>query len=93
MFEKAGDIKNTVVLIFWHIQCFHFMNFEVAWALVSFRTLFQPQIVLDPGYLPDYLSVSYHYNFTIFSGFSASKTNKKYFNPLVILKYNLSPKV
>ena len=93
MLQKAGDIKNTVVLIFWHIQCFHFMNFEVAWALVSFRTLVQPQIVLYPGYLLDYLSVSYQYNFTIFSRFSASKTNKKHFNPLVTLKYNLSPKV
>ena len=32
---------------------------EVAW--VSSGTQVQPQVILDPDYLPDYLSVSYDY--------------------------------
>ena len=40
------------------------MNFEVAWVLVSSETQVQPQIELDPDYLPDYLSVSYDYVLT-----------------------------
>ena len=39
------------------------MYAEVAWALVSSGTQVQPQIIPDPGYLPDYLSVSYDYGF------------------------------
>ena len=35
------------------------MNSEVAWVLVSSVTQVQPQIILDPDYLPNYLSVSY----------------------------------
>ena len=38
------------------------MNSEVAWVLVSWGTQVQPQIILDPDYLPDYLSVSYDYD-------------------------------
>ena len=34
---------------------------EVAWVLVSSGTQVQPQVILDPDYLPDYLSVSYDY--------------------------------
>ena len=37
------------------------MYAEVAWVLVSSGTQVQPQIILDPNYLPDYLSVSYDY--------------------------------
>ena len=37
------------------------MYAEVAWVLVSSGTQVQPQVILDPGYLPDYLSVSYNY--------------------------------
>ena len=37
------------------------MYAEVAWVLVSSGTQVQPQVILDPGYLPDYLSVSYDY--------------------------------
>ena len=33
------------------------MNSEVAWVLVSSGTQVQPQIILDPDYPPDYLSV------------------------------------
>ena len=37
------------------------MNSEVAWVLVSSGTQVQPQIILHPDYLPDWLPVSYHY--------------------------------
>ena len=37
------------------------MNSEVAWVLVSSGTQVQSQIILDPDYLPDYISVSYDY--------------------------------
>ena len=40
------------------------MYAEVAWALVSSGTQVQPQIILSPDYLPDYLSVSYDYGST-----------------------------
>ena len=33
--------------------------FEIAWVLVSPRMQVQPQIILGPDYLPDFLSVSY----------------------------------
>ena len=32
-----------------------------SWVLVFSGTQVQPQIILDPDYLPDYLSVSYDY--------------------------------
>ena len=38
------------------------MYAEVAWVLVSSGTQVQPQIILDPDYLLDYLSVSYDYD-------------------------------
>ena len=38
------------------------MYAEVAWVLVSLGTQVQPQVILDPDYLPDYLSVSYDYD-------------------------------
>ena len=37
------------------------MYAEVAYVLVSSGTQVQPQIISDPDYLPDYLSVSYDY--------------------------------
>ena len=37
------------------------MYAEVVWVLVSLGTHVQPQIILDPDYLPDCLSVSYDY--------------------------------
>ena len=61
MLKEAGHIKNTVVLIFQHIQCLHLMNSEIAWVLVSSGSQAQLQIILDPDYLPEYLSVSYDY--------------------------------
>ena len=60
-----SHVKNTVdltILTFRHIQCLHLMYAEVAWVLVSSGTQVQPQIILDPDYLPDYLSVSYDYD-------------------------------
>ena len=62
MLQEASHIKNTVFFIFRYIQCLHLMYSEVAWVLVSSETQFQPQIILVPDYLPDYLSVSYDYN-------------------------------
>ena len=63
-----SNIKNTVVLTiltFQHIQCLHLMYAEVAWVLVSSGTQVQPQIILDPDYLPDYLFVSDDYEITM----------------------------
>ena len=37
------------------------MYFEVIWVLLSLETPFQPQIILDPDYLPDYLAASCDY--------------------------------
>ena len=37
------------------------MNSEVAWVLVSSGIQVQPQIILDPDYLSDYLPDSYDY--------------------------------
>ena len=58
---------NTVVLAiltFRHILCLHLMYAEVAWVLVASGTQVQPQVILNPDYLPDYLSVSYDYGLT-----------------------------
>ena len=41
------------------------MYAEVAWVLILSGTQVQPQIILDPDYLPDYLSVSYDYQVTV----------------------------
>ena len=63
-----SNIKNTVVLTiltFRHIQRLHLMYAEVDWVLVSSGTRVQPQIILDPDYLPDYLSVSYDYDLNL----------------------------
>ena len=51
------------------------MYAEVAWALESLGTQVQPQIIPDPGYLPDYLSVSYDYDKTFIMSTSNEKTN------------------
>ena len=60
-------MKNTVgltILTFRHIQCLHLMYAEVAWVVVSSETQVQPQVKLNPDYLPDYISVSYDYDHT-----------------------------
>ena len=57
---RSWSHKEYSCLIFRHIQCLHLihdlMYFEVAWVLASSGTQVQPQIILDPDYLPDYLS-------------------------------------
>ena len=40
------------------------MNSGEAWVLLSSGSQVQPQIMLDPDYPPDYLSVSYDYDST-----------------------------
>ena len=40
------------------------MYAEVAWVLVSSGTQVHPEVILDPDYLSDYLSVSYDYGCT-----------------------------
>ena len=61
MFQEADHIKNTVALIFQHI----FQNSEVAWVLISLGTQFQLQIILEPDYLSDYLTVYYDYDHVV----------------------------
>ena len=39
--QKAGHIKNTVVLIFWHIQSLQLIYSDVGWVLVSSETQVQ----------------------------------------------------
>ena len=51
-----------VILTFRLIQCLHLMYAEIAWLLVPWGTQVQPQVIIDPDYLPDYLSVSYDYD-------------------------------
>ena len=63
-YKGWSHIKNTVVLTiltFRQIQCLHLMYIEIAWVLVSSGTQVQPQVILNPDYLPDYLPVSYDY--------------------------------
>ena len=43
------------------------MHSEVAWVLVSSGTQVQPQIILNPDYLADYVSVSYDDAFILLS--------------------------
>ena len=84
-------------MIFWHIQCFHLMYSEIAWVLVSLETQVQSheiawvlvsleiqvqsQIIVDPDYLPDYLSDFYDYgstkNIETFSHFSTFSLHHK----------------
>ena len=66
--KSWSHVKDTValtILTFRHIQCLHLMYAEVAWELVSLGTQVQLQVILDPDYLPDYLSVSYDYGIMI----------------------------
>ena len=63
--KKLAKCKEYAVVLtilsFQHFQYLHLMYAEVAWVLVSSGTQVQPQIILDPDYLLDYLSVSYYY--------------------------------
>ena len=44
---------------------FTFEEFRGSLVQVSSGTQFQTQIIFDPDYLPDYLSISYDYELTI----------------------------
>ena len=66
--QKAGHTKNTIILIFLHIQCLHLIHFEIAWVLASSGTQIQLQVILHSDYFPDYLSSSYEYVMTRFCG-------------------------
>ena len=48
-------------MILRYFQCLHLLHSEVAWVLVSSGTQVQLQTILEPDYLPGYLSVSYDY--------------------------------
>ena len=50
------------------------MNSEIAWVLVSSGTQVQPQIILNPDYLPDYHSGSYNYEKSLSISKSSSKS-------------------
>ena len=54
-------------------------TFEVAWVLVSSATQVQPQIIFEPDYFPDYLSVSYDYVENDFYKTAEQGLNTKYF--------------
>ena len=60
--QKTGHIKNIVVLISRGIQCLYLMYCSVAWVLSSSGTRVQPQIILDPDYIPDYLMTMVFYD-------------------------------
>ena len=63
--KSCSHIKNTVALIiltFRHIHCLHLMYAEEARVLVSWGTQVQSQVILNPDYLLDYISVSYDYD-------------------------------
>ena len=66
-------------------HCFHLMNSEVVWVLVSSATQVQPKLILDPEYLPDYISVSQNYALDncfwwVFSRFYQSLAAKNIYN-------------
>ena len=85
------------ILTFRYIQCLHLMYAEVAWALVSSGAQVQPQIILSPDYLPDYLSVSYDYGstnpitsiFFFFSFFTCHRHNSKHLFATGCLSFSL----
>ena len=72
----------TVLLIFRQIQCLHLMNSEVAWLLVSSGTQVQPQMILDPDYLPDYGKFEYSVTMPLFNLSSSSALKSCILNSL-----------
>ena len=61
--QEVGHIINTVVLIFQYFQFLYLIYSEVAWVPVSLGTQVQPQIILEPDYLKNFLSISCDYGF------------------------------
>ena len=62
------------------------MYAEVVWVLVSLGTQVHPQIILDPDYLPDYLSVSYDYGL-LYLDYQYFKQETKWYHSIVIKMY------
>ena len=58
-YKNLVTYKNTLVLTILTFR--HIQYAEIAWVLVFSGTQVQPQVILDPDYLPDYLSVYYDY--------------------------------
>ena len=48
------------------------MYAKVPWVLLSSGTQVQPRVILDPGYLPEYLSVPYNDVIITFFKYSSS---------------------
>ena len=61
---KSRSHNEYICFNFSVIQFLNLMYSGVAWVLVSLGTQNQSQIVPDPDYLPDHLSVSYDYEQT-----------------------------
>ena len=82
-------------MIFRYFQCLQLMYSEVVWVLVSSRNQVQSQIILDPDYLPDYLSVSY--DCVLMRGANRHRTFRKnwntYSNHVLILSNELQRKI
>ena len=49
------------------------MHSEVAWVLVSLGTQVQRQIIFEPGYVPDYLPVSFDFVYIYWMTFTWKK--------------------
>ena len=75
MHQEPSHIKNAVVLIFRHMQLLHLMYSEVAWVLVSSGIQVQLQIMLNPEYLSDCISISYDHAY-LNSSLKNPKSNK-----------------
>ena len=61
--QEANHVNNAVVLIFLYFQCLHLMYSEVAGVLVvSSGIQVESQIIFEPDYVPDFLSVFYDYD-------------------------------
>ena len=69
-----------------HIKYLHLIYAEVAWVLVSSGTQVQPQVILNPDYLPDYLSISYDY---VLVACFCKFTNAKFFKGKTIFFQSL----
>ena len=59
MFQEAGHVKNTFVFVAYSMFIFDVWRYPGY--LMSTGIQVQPQIVLDPDCLLDYLSISYDY--------------------------------
>ena len=63
--KKLATCKEysfLTIVAFQHIQCLYLMYAETALVLVSLGAQIQPQVILDPDCLSDYLSASYDYD-------------------------------